>query len=185
VALIVVVLCLTPVARPWPLIVANPLLEESQRTKAVTSLVPSARAVNCWESGMGLTEPGCVIKAWEGLTAIETSPTFSVVVPIMEPKVAVMVVVPWLTPVACPLVRPGHQPCSTRLSGRHPNLFRPAMTLTRMSQDRSEPRRQQRRKRSYDDFSSPPLSIALAPFPSAKDQQLESLTLRQEVQDHK
>jgi hypothetical protein len=102
VALIVVVPAATPVATPPAVIVAVAVDDEAHVTAVVSSCwVPSlnvAVAVSAWVVPFAMD--GNV-----GLTEIETStagPIVRFVEPTMLPSVALIVVVPWATPVATP-----------------------------------------------------------------------------------
>ena len=90
------------VARPDVLIVAIAMFDDVQTALLVTSLtllslnVPVA--LNC-------CVPPTRIDALAGVTAMEASvagPTTKIVEPVIRPDVALIVVVPWLTPVARP-----------------------------------------------------------------------------------
>src|ERR1700737_387443 len=92
-----------PVARPAPLIVAA-ALDELQPTEFVMSFVELSEyvpvAVNCCVRPLA-------IDGFTGVTAIETrfaGVTVSVVVPLIEPKAAVIVEEPAPTPVASPVL---------------------------------------------------------------------------------
>jgi hypothetical protein len=101
-AVMVAVPFATLVARPWPLMVATAAEEEVQSTELVMSCVLESLKVpvaeNCFVVPTAMLE-------FAGVTAIDTSVaavTVSDAVPLTDPDVAVIVVVPALTPDASP-----------------------------------------------------------------------------------
>lgn len=93
----------TLVARPWPLMVATDAEDEVQSTEPLMSCVLESLnvpvAANC------LVVPTAMLEL-AGVTLIDTSVaavTMSDAVPLTDPDVAVIVVVPALTPAASPL----------------------------------------------------------------------------------
>jgi hypothetical protein len=105
---VIVVCCkeVTVCAEATPLleITATSVLDEVQVAVVVTSRVPPVARVAvavkdcCWPD---------VMKGFEGLIAIEATlpfPTLTVAVPLIAPDVAVMVAVPFETPVTSPVL---------------------------------------------------------------------------------